>query len=253
MVIFILSKNRGRVSQPHSDLGCYSWKSHLGTQGSFVFQLCCVTSNNVHLRFSIMINPLHSKPVGLECQHIQSSSNKPQQWDWSTRRGAESEMKQGASPCQSKTRGTARTKHSGTWTKPLEPEPAGQERNLHWDRSYRRQVAKIRARNFGASRAPPDSSLFLTPTDTSAGCSKAPLWVSLPLAQGSLCLGISPFSGECTEGLQGELAVRAEVAQAEWQSWQMVMREISSAPRHWKNHLKKQFITMKLLLLEWKY
>lgn len=74
--------------------------------------------------------------------------------------------------------------------------------------------------------------------------------------QGSLCLGISPFSGECAEDLQAELSVRAEVAQAEWQSWQswqMVVREINSAPRHWKNHLKKQFtVTMKLLLLEWK-
>lgn len=82
------------------------------------------------------------------------------------------------------------------------------ERGLHWDSSYRGQVAEIRARNLGASWAPPDSSLFLTPTDISAGCSKAPSLCQPPhWHQGSLCLGISPFSGECTEDLQVELAV----------------------------------------------
>lgn len=170
-----------------------------------------------------------------------------------TRRGAESEMKQGASPCHSKTRGTARTKHSGAWTKQLEPEPAGQERNLHWDSSYRGQVAKIRARNFGASWAPPDSSLFLTAPDTSAGCSTAPLCVSLPTGIGGVSAWASPPS----------LVNALRIYRWSWQSEQRWHRqsgradrwlwEISSAPRHWKNHLKKQFIAMKLLLLEWKY
>lgn len=181
MLIFISSKNRGRVSQPRSDLGCYLRKSHLGTQGSFVLQLHWVTSNNMHLRFSIITNPLHSKPVGLECQHH------PKLLRQATRVGLKYQKRgwvRGEARSQSlslQNQGTASTKHKGAWTKPLEPEPAGRERGLALDSSYRGQVAKNRARNIDWCLLSSTRQLpVLTPTDTSAGCSKAPLWVSLP-------------------------------------------------------------------------
>lgn len=98
----------------------------------------------------------------------------------------------------------------------------------------------------------PSSSLLLT---SLLAAPKLPLCVSLPTGIRGVAVWASPPSlvnalRICRWSWQ---SFRAEVAQREWQRWQMVMREISSAPRHWKNHLKKQFsITMKLLLLEWK-
>lgn len=111
------------------------------------------------------------------------------------------------------------------------------------------QVAKIRARNFGASWAPPDSSLFLTAT--SAGCSSLG---QPPTAIRGVSAWASPPSLVNALGTyRGSWQPEQRWHRQSGRGWQMVMREISSAPRHWKNHLKKQFITMKLLLLEWKY
>lgn len=86
---------------------------------------------------------------------------------------------------------------------PPEPEPAGQERNLHWNSSYRGKRLKLEPGMLvppELHQRAPSSSLLLTPL--LAAPSPSLVW-----HQGSLCLGISPFSGECTEGLQVELAV----------------------------------------------
>lgn len=196
------------------------------------------TPDEMHLRFSIIINLLYLKPVGLKCYHHPKPLKRAK-----TQRGRVRGETSNQSPAP-KTPGhsTLQFKHCHSHPGWLKPSPTERQRLAAGPAAARGARLKIRDRKFGdlcdisvaALEPPPCPGL---PT----GIREVSTWES----------SSSPGEQAQVWGSAGSWLVQRW--HSETKSWQVVKTEISSALRHCKNHLRKQVIlTMKLLLLKQK-